>query len=216
MQEDILVPAFGYLALGFFVGFAVSMPVGAVAVMCARRAFQRGFLAGISPGVGAALADTLFALVAAFGITAVAGTMQAYSEYLQIGGGLLLIVYGWRIVSHADKVPAGPPPSKRNAVQAAMMGLALTLTNPGAVLGFAVLFSLLGDLVPAHGDIPGIFLLVVGVSLGAMAWWSLLAGMIASLRGRMPENWLVQVNRGAGVALMGFGGAILLRLLLRL
>lgn len=206
--------ALGYILLGFFVGMAVSMPVGAVAVMSARRAFQRGFAAGISPGIGAALADTMFAAIAAFGIAAVADDLQRYSDLLQVVGGALLVAYGWNIIVHADRLPRGPQPSKRNAVQAAAAAFALTVTNPGAVLGFAALFTLLGDLTPESGNVLGVFFLVIGVTAGALAWWTILAGLVGLLRRRMAEEWLVQINRGAGVALAGFGAAILLRLVL--
>jgi threonine/homoserine/homoserine lactone efflux protein len=206
--------ALGYILLGFFVGFAVSMPVGAVAVMCARRAFQRGFAAGLAPGVGAALADTMFATIAAFGIAAVADDLRHYADYLQIVGGTLLIAYGWNIVAHAERLPSGPPPSKRNAAQAAGAAFLLTVTNPGAVLGFAALFTLLGDLKPESGNVFGVFALVIGVAAGALAWWTILAGLVAGLRRRMREEILVHINRGAGFALGGFGAAILLRLVL--
>lgn len=206
--------SFGYMVLGFFVGLAVSMPVGAVAVMAARRAFQRGFAAGISPGLGAATADTLFAAAAAWGISAIDDTLRHYADPLQIVGGTLLVAYGWNIIVHADRLPRGPAPSKRNAVQAAAAAFALTITNPGAVLGFAALFTLLGDLTPEADNILGVFALVIGVAAGALAWWTILAGLVSGLRHRMAEDWLVRINRGAGVGLAGFGGAILLRLAL--
>lgn len=206
--------SFGYMLLGFFVGLAVSMPVGAVAVMAARRAFQRGFSAGISPGLGAAAADTMFAAAAAWGIAAIDDTLNQYADPLQIVGGALLLAYGWNIIIHADRLPRGPEPSKRNALQAAAAGFALTITNPGAVLGFAALFTLLGDLTPETGNVLGVFALVIGVAAGALAWWTTLAGLVARLRHRMAEDWLVRINRGAGVGLAGFGAAILLRLVL--
>ena len=206
--------ALGYILLGFFVGLAVSMPVGAVAVMSARRAFQRGFAAGLSPGIGAALADTMFATIAAFGIAAVADDLRHYADMLQVVGGTLLLVYGWNIVVHAKRLPSGPSPSGRNAVQAAAAAFALTVTNPGAVLGFAALFTLLGDLTPESGNVLGVFALVIGVAAGALAWWMTLAGLVSVLRQRMAEEWLVQVNQCAGVALAGFGAVILLRLVL--
>ncbi|HEX2255517.1 MAG TPA: LysE family transporter [Afifellaceae bacterium] len=206
--------ALGYILLGFFVGMAVSMPVGAVAVMCARRAFQNGVSAGISPGIGAALADTLFAAIAAFGIATIADDLRHYADYLQVVGGGLLIAYGWNIVAHADRLPKGPPPSKRNAVQAATAAFLLTVTNPGAVLGFAALFTLLGDLTPESGNVFGVFALVIGVAAGALTWWMILSALVGLLRRRMAEDWLVRINRGAGVALAGIGAAILLRLML--
>jgi threonine/homoserine/homoserine lactone efflux protein len=206
--------AIGYILLGFFVGMAVSMPVGAVAVMSARRAFQRGFAAGLSPGMGAALADTMFAAIAAFGIATIADELRHYADVLQVVGGALLVAYGWNIVAHAERLPSGPPPSKRNAAQAAAAGFLLTITNPGAVLGFAALFTLLGDVTPESGNVFGVFALVIGVAAGALTWWTILAGLVGVLRRRMRESLLVQINRGAGVALAGFGAAILLRLVL--
>jgi threonine/homoserine/homoserine lactone efflux protein len=206
--------SFGYMLLGFFVGLAVSMPVGAVAVMAARRAFQRGFAAGLSPGLGAAAADTLYGAAAAWGITAIDATLRQYADPLQIVGGGLLLAYGWNMVVHADRLPLGPEPSARSALQAMAAGFALTITNPGAVLGFAALFTLLGDLTPHADDPLGLFALVIGVAAGALAWWTSLAGLVARLRHTLAEQWLVRINRGAGIGLAGFGGAILLRLVL--
>ena len=69
-------------------GFAIAAPVGPVGVMCVRRTLNQGRIAGLVSGLGAALADAVFGVIAAFGVAAVADWMLAHQTRLELGGGV--------------------------------------------------------------------------------------------------------------------------------
>lgn len=205
-----------HVLLGVLIGVSVSVPVGAVAVMTAQRAVHHGFAAALAAGAGATAADSLFAVAAAYGVTAISDQIERHGTVLQILGGALLLIYGWRIVRAAHPVAVGAGRSGRGGINAFASAFALAVTNPGAVLAFAVLFSALGPYAPEEGDHAGALALVAGVALGSLLWWTILAAVIVSHRHRLPGNWLYRVNRWSGFGLAVFGILILAQLVLRL
>ena len=51
--------------------FAIAAPVGPIGVLCIQRSLHDGFKIGLMTGLGAALADGCYGLIAGFGLTAV-------------------------------------------------------------------------------------------------------------------------------------------------
>lgn len=202
-----------YVLLGIVIGVVVAAPVGPVNVMTLQRAFRYGFLSGFCAGLGAALADVIFATAAAYGLTAIRAVIEGHSHLIQIVGGGLVILFGLRILfAHPVEEGEQHDPQRKSHVSAAATAFAMTITNPGTIFGFIALFGALGDLAPNRDDWVGTAWLVLGVAIGTLGWWSFLAGVINRLRGRLTFRSLQWVNRLAGVFLIVFGGAILGRL----
>ena len=89
-------------------------------------------------GLGAVLADVLMAGIAAYGIQSIAHLILDYAKYLQIAGGLLLIVLGIstaRTHFAASDLDNGP--------HSARFGLTFCSRSPipGLVLGYLAIFS---------------------------------------------------------------------------
>ena len=68
------------------VGFSMSAPVGPIAVLCIRRTLVFGRLSGLVAGVGAATADSLYAMLAGMGMTLVANVLMEYHTLLRALG----------------------------------------------------------------------------------------------------------------------------------
>src|SRR5471030_3086357 len=62
---------FVFLLKGIAVGFVIAVPVGPVGVLCVRRTIFEGRLFWFISGLGAASADTVFGIIAGFGLTVV-------------------------------------------------------------------------------------------------------------------------------------------------
>src|SRR5947207_15583322 len=75
---------------GILVGVAIAVPVGPIGVLCVRRTILRGPVSGLISGLGAALADTLFGCIAAFGLTAISDALIQHQAWLKLGGGAFL------------------------------------------------------------------------------------------------------------------------------
>lgn len=203
-----------YIALGVLGGVFVTAPLGPVNVMIMQRAFRYGFRMGASAGIGAALADILFATVAAFSISSVDTFVEGHSRALQLVGGTLVIFFGARILWRQPGFhkPLPIEVRQRGIVETAAKTFVLTLTSPATVFGFIAYFSALGEWGPQQEDSVGTLLLILGVAIGTIGWWCGLAAVVTKLRLRLDEAVLAKINVVAGALLVGFGALVLGRL----
>ncbi|MBV5262576.1 LysE family translocator [Pinisolibacter aquiterrae] len=199
------------LLTGLGVGVVFSAPVGPVNILCVQRAFRSGFFSGLAAGLGAVMADGLFAAVAAFGITAVSGFIEGHSVWLQVIGGVLLIAFGIRTARVHPHLDASAD-EVASLSRTAFATFGMTITNPATVLGFLALFGSLGDWAPKSGDWLAAGMFVVGVVAGGSSWWLIVATAVAALRDRMTDRTLARINLVAGALLVSFGVAVLARL----
>lgn len=202
-----------FFLVGLGIGLVTSAPVGPVNVAAIERAARFGFLPGLVAGLGAVFADGVYATFAAFGITAVSDFVKGHSDLIQTVGGLLLVIFGARVLAARPHM-AGEGLHQSRMISSFVTGFAITLTNPGVVLGFLAIFGSLGKWAPDPGNYAGAALLVAGVVCGALGWWVMISALVSWLRGRMTDVWLVWINRISGVALIAFGLAIFVHLFL--
>jgi threonine/homoserine/homoserine lactone efflux protein len=195
------------LIQGALSGFAIAAPVGPINVLCIRRTLADGFGLGLASGLGAAVADTLFGAVAAFGIASVMGLLLRWEGLLCLLGGVVLLGLGWR------SLVAPPPRAEDRRRPAGLVGafastFGLTIANPMTVLSFLAVFAAIGI---GAGGLGSAGLVVAGVFIGSAAWWLGLSGFVATIRHALSERTLLVIHRGAAVALLAFGGWALWR-----
>jgi threonine/homoserine/homoserine lactone efflux protein len=194
------------LLRGVIVGFGIAAPVGPIGLLVVQRTLVGGRLVGLLSGLGAATADTIYGLIAAFGLTLVAGWLTSIQVALGIGGGLFLIWLGIAslVKAPAEQAATAGEAGTRGLARAYLTTLALTLTNPMTILAFAAILAGAG-LLRDDGGVWGGMMLVAGVFLGSALWWLLLSGAVSLLRDRVTPQALRWVNRAAGALLAGFG-----------
>ncbi|MEZ5668452.1 MAG: LysE family transporter [Alphaproteobacteria bacterium] len=184
-------------------GLAIAAPVGPVGVMCVQRTLHDGRLAGLIAGMGAACADAVFGIVAAFGIAAVTDWMLTHRSLLELVGGILLILLAIRVYTKRTSVqPRRAAP--RTHLAAFVSTFVLTITNPITILAFAAVFASLGLGLDSL-DLTGAAILVGGVFLGSTLWWIGLAASAGLLRGRVSDSIMRWMNRGSAVLMAAFG-----------
>lgn len=201
------------LLIGIAIGVAASAPVGAVNVMTIQRVLRHGLLPGLAAGIGAVTADVLFATAAGLGLTAIDDLIDQYATWIQLAGGSLVIAFGLHsLMAHPTMRQTSGTSSKR--ASSAATAFAMTITNPGTMLGFIALFGAIGDLAPEYGEWVRLAHLVLGVAIGGLLWWTALALTVTHLRQRLTDHTLEMISQLAGWLLIGFGGIILGRLAL--
>ena len=186
-------------------GLAVAAPLGPIGILCINRALERGFWAGVAGGLGTALADAIYACLAAIGFSTLTATLATLAPWLKLAGGLFMLWLGWKSLRPNPRRAAAP--ARTNEFRGFSGTIAatflLTLTNPVTIFSFAALFAGLG-----LTDTPGAtnaLAVVAGVFLGSLLWWFLLSGGVALAQRRLPEGFSLCVSRMSGVVLMGFG-----------
>lgn len=190
---------------GILIGFAIAAPVGPIGLLCIQRTLARGRWSGVLSGLGAASADAVYGGIAGFGLASLANLLLAWQTPLQLLGGLFLLYLGWR----TWQTPPAVEQARVRPTRAGLLGdylstLALTLTNPVTILAFLAIFAGLG--LAAEGrDFAAAGALVLGVFVGSLLWWLLLAAGVGLLRGRLTPTALRGINRASGLLIAGFG-----------
>ena len=197
------------LGQGWILGFLIAAPIGPVGLMCFERSIRTGFLAGITSGIGAALADAFYAAVAGFGIISIMNFLKANEQAFAFSGCALLI--GMGIYSLSQNRPQKtavnlkkPQNPAINIIAYTMQAFVITMANPATIISFIAAFTSVGILQGRH-DIASASLLVSGVFLGSLSWWFVLCGGAMMFRHRLSEKTVVYVNKVMAMALIFFG-----------
>jgi len=214
-----------YLILASYgIGLALAAPGGPVNILCVQRTLTTGFWAGFAVGLGAVIGDGLLALIAASGLSAVAVFLQTFTAEMQIIGGCILVLFGFKLTNGhiGAQSRASASQNVQDTQKSRVAGLRahlgtipksflLTVSNPGAMLGT---FALLGGLASVFGaflTMANVAVVVLALVAGNLTWWFGLSYTIARLRHRVCTRRLGLVNRLAGYAMIVFGALFLVR-----
>ena len=195
--------ALALFARTFAIGIAVAAPVGAMGVLCIQRALSQGWRAGAATGVGIATADSVYAALAAFGLTTVSQLLVSFQTPLRIGGGLMLVWLGWRAIVAPPAHTAAITPGPQGTGSLYASAFALTLTNPMTIMAFAAVFASAG--LVAEPTLSSAGVATLGVALGSLSWWIALSTGVALMRHTISDGAIRWVNRGSGVVIAAFG-----------
>jgi len=207
---------------GILIGLVVAAPIGPVNLICIRRTLAYGPVNGFFSGLGAAFGDGIFAIVTAFGLTAISQWIEGYSTPLRLVGGLMLLGFGLHIfnsdvtlLGDAERTPNRDNGSS-SLVRTIASTLALTLTNPATLFGFAALFTGLGSLAGGQATFLDAALTVIGVIAGSTIWWFALTTIVGILHRHIDAGVMRNINHIFGIAVTGFGIVVLGNVALKL
>jgi threonine/homoserine/homoserine lactone efflux protein len=194
-----------FLLKGLLLGVSIAAPVGPIGLLCIRRTLSQGQRVGLVSGLGAATADGLYGLIAAFGLTVIAQVLVAQLSYLKLLGGLFLCYLGLStLLAKPATVAATPAATAQGLAGAYLSTLGLTLTNPATILSFIAIFAGLGIADPDQGRIEA-GVMVIGVFLGSALWWLALSWGVNLFRASLNPQRLRWLNKLAGGAIFAFG-----------
>ena len=199
-----------FLIKGLIVGFLASIPLGPVGVLCIQRTINKGRYSGLISGMGAATVDMFFALVAALGLTYIINFIEEQQFLIQLIGGGVLIFLGTKIFNTNPIKQIRKHRRKKNKlIEDYLSVFFLTLSNPLALFLFVAAFAGIGMVTSKDSSLKSA-LIILGVFLGAMLWWSVLTSLIDLFRKRFRLKQLWWINKIAGVLIIIFGVAAML------
>lgn len=192
-----------YLLKGAILGFSIAAPVGPIGILCIRKTLQFGRFSGFFSGLGAALADTLYGIIAAFGLTFVSDFLLTQQIWLRLLGGSFLFYLGIRTF-FAKSFDIGDFRISHKTLLADLIStFFLTLSNPLTILSFVAVFASF-SLINVDESYADAIWLIIGIFLGSSSWWLLLSEGVSFFRKKVSQDVMCWINRGAGMLITGF------------
>ncbi|MHB1672381.1 MAG: LysE family translocator [Acidiferrobacter sp.] len=188
---------------GLIVGIVTSAPIGPVGLLTIQRTLTHGRVFGVLSGIGAAMADALYAGIAGLSLSVVANFLASARLWIHLGAGILCLWFGARALSfrplrRTTEHGYGAP----GVVWTFISSLLLTLANPLTILFFIVVFTTLQF---GHQDPLRLLLLVAGVFSGCLLWWVGLVLATARLHTRLESRTLTLINRVSATFIIVLG-----------
>lgn len=211
------------LLSGIVIGFILAIPPGPIAMAVMKAGLQNDGRKGMGIGIGAALMDVLYCMLATLATISVAGQTSAFIDnnptlmlVLQIGCVVAMIIYG--IVSLRTKRTETREEPKPRSISKLIeqlgnkgpvfIGIAISLTNlanPTFLPSLTAMPLLAYKAKLIDTSISQQLLFSTGFGIGMMGWIVLLLRTILRYRSRMSPRFIDTLHRFAGLTFIGFG-----------
>ena len=195
--------------IGALSGFCLALPVGAVALMCINKTLQFGIRSGLAVGLGAALADAFYALIAIYSLSTISNIFLQNQELLRIIGGLCLIFISFRMLFSGPIIIKNKKVNYRKWPRDIISGFIITLSNPLTYIGFIALLSYMHlNFKSFNSDL--ILNFSLGAFAGSMGWWLILIEFAKFLKKKVNSTFIKRSNIISGFVILGFGIIVIL------
>ncbi len=191
---------------GLLIGISMAAPIGPISVLCIRRSLTRGHHAGIATALGVALADGFYAMIAAFGLTAISSFLIHNKLYLDLFGGVILIALGIKAYN-ASPITLAQPIRSSGFFSTLIQTTLLTLANPMTIITFVAAFAAVG--FQGKHDFHDALLICLGVFCGSGLWFIALSSIVSHFRHKVTPAILTFINKLSGFFLIVFGAYFL-------
>ncbi len=189
--------------IAFLFGYVGSMPLaGPIAVLMLSRAAQGRFSEALRVGIGAGLAEGIYAGVAFWGFTTFLARNAIVVPVSQAAATAVLTSLGvvfmfWRPSEKRDE--------RAGAAGTVLLGFSVSALNPTLLITWsaavAFLYSKgLGRLPPEAGILFG-----ASAAAGIASWIACLIALLRRYHGKVPARVMTWVIRAMGVGLLGLG-----------
>ncbi len=197
---------------GVLAGYAIAIPVGAIAILIVDMGLRRGFPSAFMAGAGAATADFIYALLAVIAGATLAAALTPYATPLQIASAIVLLAlggYGLRQAWQIDAAQEGraAPADDQSPWRIYLRFLGLTLLNPLTVAYFGAL--ILGRDAAATVTPLDRLLFVLGAALASLSWQTLLAGLGSLANQRLSPRFQRATSIAGNLIVIALGLRIL-------
>ena len=211
MQFPIQIDILDFIFKGLLIGIISSAPMGPVGILCIQRTLNKGRWYGFVTGIGAAISDTIYALIVGLGMSFIMKPLQnpTYQLILQISGSVLLLLFGiYCFKSNPMKKMHQSSNTKGSIFHNGLTAFLVTISNPLIIFLFMATFAQFALVQP---DRP--FEMIVGfacIPAGALLWWYGLTWLVDKIRGKFDVNGVLIINKVIGSVVMLFSIIVLL------
>ena len=196
---------FGALGLGFTFGFLGSMPVaGPASALVLSRGLVGRFLSGAMIGVGCAVAEGVYAFLAAYGFAAFLAGYPWIEGVSHIVAAIILLALGVTFARFKQAKEATARTVSDRALPSAGLGFWITIINPALMATWtasATTLNSAGLTLTKATALP----FGAGVAVGIAAWFGILTYLLRRYRERFKAETLNRGIRAIGVLIVGLG-----------
>ena len=180
------------------------MPLGPIALLIIQKTVNKNRLSGFISGIGVALSDTFYAVIAGFSLTYIVAIIKENQLFFQIFGALALIGLGLNIFFKNPIKEVRKFRRKGNTYfQDLVFSFLITISNPLVVLVFLAVLTGSGVVLSISEPYQS-FSIIAGIFTGGCLWWLLLTTIIGFFRHKFNLRVLWWFNKIAGVTIVVF------------
>lgn len=210
MPFHVPINILDFIFKGMLIGMIASAPMGPVGILCVQRTLNKGRWYGFATGIGAAVSDIFYAGITGLGMTFVMDLVDNPQTrfYLQIGGSLLLLAFGWYTYrTDPTRKMHQSGQQKGTLWYNIWTAFLVTFSNPLIIFLFLAMFAQFAFVLPSHP-----FEMLVGFASivgGALLWWWGLTWLVDKIRTKFDVYGIRLINQIIGVAVI-IGSVIML------
>ena len=176
--------------------------MGPIGMLIIQRTLSKGRWPAFFTGIGAALSDLFYCLLAGFGLSFITDIIERHQFALQVFGSIVLAAFGLFLFrKNPTRTLKTAEVDSRSYWSDFISGFFLTVSNPLILFFIIGLFARFNFILPEFLIFHYIwaYLMIFG---GAMIWWYLVTFLVSKLRSRFNVRSLWLVNRIVGTVLM--------------
>lgn len=190
-----------YFYEAFIFGFVLASIIGPTSMLCIKKTLELGFAHGMAVGIGAALSSCFYGFIVGAGMTVVSDFLLEQTFYIKLIGGLFLLYLAYKEVSSKAN-PEATTNSNRSFLKLISQTFFLTSANPLTILVFLAMFANIGD---GNTSFNSAAAMIAGVTLGSIAWWTILCSLILKIKHRLSDKFIYCVRMLSAAVLAAFG-----------
>lgn len=188
---------------GIIIGLITGMPLGPIGALCLKTTLTNGALFGFVAGLGSCVADSIYASIAALGLTFISRFFARYQHDLRIFGGIILLAFGINIILSKKESKQEISDSK-TLVKSFLSTFALAIANPATIFSFLFVFASYGAKNIGHGVFARI-ILIIGVFCGSFFWWVILVLSAKGFSNKLSTEKVSLINKVLGSVIVCSG-----------
>ena len=211
MQFPIQLDILDFIFKGLLIGIIASAPMGPVGILCIHRTLNKGRWYGFITGIGAAVSDTIYALIVGLGMSFIMGPLEnpSYKLGIQISGSVLLLLFGiYCFKSNPMKKAHKSGKEKGSLFHNGVTAFLVTLSDPLIIFLFIASYAQFAFVQPNRP-----LEMIIGfacIPAGALLWWYGLSWLIDKIRGKFDDNGILIINKVIGSVVILFSIIMLL------
>ena len=171
---------------------------------------NKGRWAGFYTGLGAAISDLMYSLLAGLGLSIVIDFIEANQNPLQIAGSIVLLIFALYLLRRNPvRTLRRLKDKKKSYMQDLVTGFLFTVSNPLILFLIIGLYARFNFMLPEYG----LYHYLIGyafIFIGAISWWFMITFFVNAVRSHfnLRSMWLVNRIIGAIILVMSLVGLV--------